>query len=139
MANVILTHWVSVFGTPGVITDDKGPRFTGAIVPHFCRDRNVSLQAVIPGLHQSLGPAEERHRYLKDTTQQIIGGRKRKNVLSKDWQGYASMCTMRLNSQVQQYGGFSHGRRFFRNPDITARYVWKPTFKDSIYKMAPRA
>ena len=65
VVDVILTHWVRVFDTPDIIIADKGPRFTDAEVAQFLRGRNITLQPVIPGHHQSVGATERRRRYCK--------------------------------------------------------------------------
>ena len=45
------------------------------------------------------------------------------------------MCTLRLNSQVQQYAGLTHGQRVLsRAPKLPVATVVNPNFKDSIYR-----
>ena len=115
MENAILTKWISSFGGPGTIISDKDPRLTGAQVLQFCRYRNGALQTVIPGRHRSLGDIGAGHRYLKYIKQRIIDGEKG-NAACRDRLGYSSMFAMRLNSQVQPYGGFNHGGGVFDWP-----------------------
>ena len=89
-------------GAPDIVIADKGPRCAGAQGQQFYRDRNITLQTVVPGNHQSLGGAG-RHMYFRDITHRIKdGGGRVENI---DWREYASMRIRHLNSQLQQYGG----------------------------------
>ena len=61
--------------------------------------------------------------------QKIKDGEKKK-LEGKDWQEYASTCTMRLNSQVQQYGGITPCRKVFgRSRKLPIATVGNPYFK----------
>ena len=55
LARGVLKKWVCFFGTPDIILADKDARFAGGDRPLFCDRRNIALQTVIPGRHQSLG------------------------------------------------------------------------------------
>ena len=52
-----------------------------------------------------------------------------------DWREYAPICTMRLNCQVPQYGGFTHGKGVFgRAQKLPIGTFGNPRFKDPIYQ-----
>ena len=48
----------------------------------------------------------------------------------REWNAFVSMATMRLNSQVQQYDGFTPGKRvFWRGPKLPIGAVGNPFFE----------
>ena len=51
-----ISHWLAVFGAPGIIVAGKDMGFIGGIFQDFRTARNIALQTAIPGHRQSLGP-----------------------------------------------------------------------------------
>ena len=49
--------------------------------------------------------------YIKDIAHQIPDVRKNKEIATVDWQEYAPMCMVDVNSQFRRYGGYTPGRR----------------------------
>ena len=69
--------------------------------------------------------------YFKSIAHRIHDRRKCKNIETVDRQEYASICTIRLNSQVHQYDGFTHGHRvFWAGAEITDRVADNPNIRD---------
>ena len=51
-----ISHWLAVFGAPGIIVVAKDMRFVGEVGQEFRTARNIALQTVIPRNPQSMGP-----------------------------------------------------------------------------------
>ena len=86
---------------------------------------------MIQGNHQSLGATERRHRLFRTITDHVVGERKPKNLSNREWKEFSAMATMHLNSQVQQYGGFTPGGRVFgRTPKLPIEAAGNPFFED---------
>ena len=97
----------------------------------FRNDRTINLHTDIPCRHQSLVANERRYMYFKDISNHILDKRKRRTIETADWEEYASMCTMRLNPQVQQYDGFTPARRVSgRTPKLPIGAVGSPDLCD---------
>ena len=127
----IISGWVAFLGTPEIMMVCKDSRFIRKIFREFRTSHNIILQTVIPGHHQSLGATERRHRLFRTSIDHVIGGRKPKNLRNKEWEEFDAMATMRLNSQVQQYGGFTPWERVFgRAPKLPIGAVGNPFFED---------
>ena len=110
------------------MTADKDSGFTGEVSQGFCTARNIVLQAVIPGNHQSLGVNERRRALFRSITDHAIGNKK-PNSLSNEWEEFAAMTMMRLNSQERKFGGFAPAQRVFgRTPKNADRYDWQSIF-----------
>ena len=107
----VISNWLAVFGAPDILIVDKDERSIGNIFQDFCTSRNITLQTVIPGHHQSLGATERRHAHFRGIIDHIIGNRKSNCLSNKQWGEISAMAALRLNSQVQQYGGFTPGQR----------------------------
>ena len=61
----------------------------------------------------------------------MVGNKKPKNSSNKEWEEFAEMTMVRLNSQVQQFGGFNSGRRVFgRTPKMPIGTIGNPFFED---------
>ena len=85
----------------------------------FCNGRNITIHAAIRGHRRSLISTEKWNMYFEDVAHRIPDKRKNKEITTVDWQEYASMCIMRLNSHVHQYDGYTLGRRVFgRSPRL---------------------
>ena len=108
----MISNWLAVFGTPDILVVDKDKRFVGEIFQDFCTHRNITLQTVIPGHHQSLGATERRHGHFRGILDHIIGNRKSNCLSSKEWKEFSAMTALHLNSQVRQYDGFTLGNVF---------------------------
>merc|ERR1712112_176904 len=97
----------------------------------FCTHRNITLQTVIPGHHQSLGATERRHGHFRGILDHIIGNRKSNCLSHKEWKDFSAMTALHLNSQVQLYDGFTPGKRVFgRTPKLPIGTVGNPNFPD---------
>ena len=108
----------------------KDSRVTGGIFQDFCTSNNVILQTAIPGHRQSSAATERRRGLLRTITDHDIGERKPKNLNNKEWGEFAARTMMRLNSQVQQYDGFTPGQRFLgRTPKLPIGAVGNPFSK----------
>ena len=75
----MISHWLAAFGSPGIIVVGKDMRFTGWGFQDFRTPRNIGLQTVIPGNHQSSG-ADERRRGLYRIAIDRIFGNKNENA-----------------------------------------------------------
>ena len=119
----------------------KIKRFIGEISQDFRTDRNIILQTVIPGHHQSLGATERRHAHFRGIIDHIIGNRKINFSTPKQWREFSAMTSLRLNSQVQQYDGFTPGKRVFGGaPKLPIGTLGNPNFNDCVNpKTAPTA
>ena len=110
---------------------DKDSRFIGEVFQEFRTTRNIVLQTVIPGHRQSLGATARRRALFRSIIDHAVGNRKPNSLSSKEWEGFAEMATMRLNSQVRQFGGFKPGQRVFgRTPKIPIGATGNPHFED---------
>ena len=109
-------------------------------LPRLCTDRNIISQAVIPGNHQSLGATERGHAHHRGIIDHIIGGREIHLVTPKLWREFPAMAALHLNSQVQQFGGFTPGRRVFGGaPKLPIGTVGNSNFNDCMNpKTAPK-
>ena len=67
-----ISHWLAVFAAPDISAVDKDMRFIGGNSHDFCSPRNIVLQTVIPGHHQSLGATERRHANFRGIIDNII-------------------------------------------------------------------
>ena len=74
----------------------------------FRNERDITLQKVIHGRRQNLGADERRNRHFKDISKQIKDKRGDKQIRPVDWQSYASLSMLRLNSK---YAVFTPVRR----------------------------
>ena len=99
-ARDVLPNWVSFFGTPDISLADKDSMFTRVGFSRFCNGGDFALRAVIPRRLQSLRATGRRHRYFKETPQQIKDNRKIRQIRPLDRQGYDALIALRLNSQV---------------------------------------
>ena len=127
----MISNWLAVFGTPDILVADKDKRFVGKIFQDFRTSRNITLQTVIPGHHQSLGATERRHGHFRGILDHIIGNRKSNFLPSKDRKEFSAMAALHLNSQVQQYDGFTPGQRVFgRTPKLPIGTAGNPNFSD---------
>ena len=107
----VVPNWLAVFGAPGIIVADKDSEFIGGDLQEFCAARNIVAQTVIPGHHQSLVATGRRRGHLRTIIHHMIGSKKPNSSGRKEWGGeFAAMTMMRLNSQVQQFDGFTHGQ-----------------------------
>ena len=67
--------------------------------------------------------------YFKDIMRRNLDKSKNKKIETGDWAEYDAMCLRRLNVQVQQYDGFTPGRRVFgRAPKLPVGAVGSPHF-----------
>ena len=116
-----ISDYVAILGTPEIMMVGKDSGFIGEIFQDFCTSPNVISKTAIPWHHQSLGATDRRHRLFRAIIDHVVGERKPKNLNNnKECEEFSAMATMRLNSQVQQYGGFTPGRQSFRkNAEIT--------------------
>ena len=127
----VISNWLAVFGTPDILVVDKDKRFTGEIFQDFCTSRNITLQTVIPGHHQSLGATERTHAHFRGIIDHVIGNRKSNCLSNKQWREFSAMAALHLNSQVRQYDGFTPGQRVFgRTPKLPIGTVSNPNFTD---------
>ena len=109
----------------------KDSIFIGEISQDFRNARNVVLQTVIPGRHQSLGATARRRGLFRSIIDHAIGNKKPWNLSNKEWKEFAAMTTMRLNAQVPQFGGFAPGRRVSgRTPKMPIWDIGNPFFED---------
>ena len=71
----------------------------------------------------------------------MVGNRKPNISTPKQWREFPAMTSLHLNSQVQQYGGFTLGQRVFgRTPKLPISTVGNPNFNDCMNpKTAPKA
>ena len=110
---------------------DKDKIFIGDLFQDFCTSRNITLQTVIPGHRQSLGATERRHAHFRGIIDHIIGNRKSNSLPSKEWGEFSAMAALHLNSQVQQYDGFTPRQRaFWAGAEITDWEGGQPEFSD---------
>ena len=120
----------AVFGTPEILAVNGDSRFTGGIFQHFRTARSLVSHTVIPAHHQSLGATERRHRLFRAIIDHAIGNRKTENLSTKEWEEFAEMATMRLNSKVPQYDGFTQRRRVSgRTPKLLIGEIGNPFSK----------
>ena len=108
----MISNWLAVFGAPDILVVDKDKRFIGEIPQDFCTYHNIVMQTVIPRHHQSLGATERRRVHFRGIIDHIICNRKSNCLSSKEWKEFSAMTALHLNSQVQQYGGFTPGSVF---------------------------
>ena len=60
----------------------------------------------------------------------IIGNRKSNCLSNKEWGEFSDMAALHLNSQVQQYDGFTPGQRLFgRTPKLPIGAAGSPNFR----------
>ena len=108
----MISNWLIIFGTPDIIMVDKDTRFDGNSRREFCYDRNITRRTVIPAHRQSLGGGEGRQRLFMGISGKLREEKKASNIPNKEREEYTTMCTLHLNSQVQQYGGVHLAREF---------------------------
>ena len=61
----------------------------------------------------------------------MVGNKNPNNLSNKEWEEFAAMTTMRINSQVRQFGGFAPGKRVFgRTPKMPIWDIGNPFFED---------
>ena len=131
VSETVIPNWLAVFGAPEILLMGKDKRFTGEIPQDFCTDRNIISQAVIPGRHQSLGATERRHAHFRGIIDHMVGNRNPNISTPTQWREFSAMDVLRLNSKVQQYGGFTLGQRVFgRTPKLPIGTVGNPNFSD---------
>ena len=119
-----------VWGAPEILVVGKDMWFIGKIFRDFCAPRNVVLQTVIPGYHQSLGAAGNRRGHFRMTIDHIIGYG-RNSPTHKEWAGFLAMTMMHLNSLLQKIGDVAPGKRVFgRDPKMPIGPVCNPHFSD---------
>ena len=127
----VISNWSAVFGAPEVVVAAKGSRFIGGFPQEFRTDRNIVSQTVIPGHHQSLGATERRRGHFRLIVDHMIGNKKPNSSGREEWMEFAAMATMRLNSQVRQFGGFTPWKVIFgRAPKMPIGPVGNPHFED---------
>ena len=136
-----ISNGSAVFGAPDIMATDKDSRFVGGVFHEFRTTRNIIPQSVIPGNHQSLGATGSRDGLFRTSMDHVIGNRKPSSLVRREWGEFAAMTTMRLNSQVRQFGGFAPGRRVFgRTPKMPIGAAGNPHFDDFMnQKEAPAA
>ena len=105
----VMSNLLSVFGTPAIMVTDRDSGFIGEVSQEFRTARNVVLQPVIPGHHQSLGATERRRGLFRSIIDHAIGNKKPNSPSNKEWEEFAAMAMIRLNPQVRQFGGFAPG------------------------------
>ena len=119
-----------MFGAPYILVAGKDKRFSGEVFQDFRTSHNITLQAVIPGHHQSLGATERTHALFRGIIDRVIGNRKSNCLPNKEWVEFPDMASLHLNSQVQQYDGFTPGHRVFgRTPKLPIGAAGNPNFR----------
>ena len=132
-----ISNRLAVFGAPDILVVGKDKRFTGEIFQDFCTARNITLQTVIPGHHQSLGATERRHAHFRGIIDHIIGNRKSNCLSHKEWGEFSDTAALHLNSEVRQYDGFTPGRRVLgRAPKWPIGTVGNRNFTDPMKPIA---
>ena len=136
----VLSNWLAVSGAPEIMVAGKDSRFIGKVPQEFCDARNVVLQTIIPGHHQSLGATERRRGMFRPITDHAIGNKNPNSSSRKEWEEFAEMAMMRLNSQVGEFGGFAPTQRVFgRTPKMQIGAIGNPHFEDfTIPKESPK-
>ena len=76
-----------MFGAPEIMAVGKDSRFIGNVFRDFCTARNIVLQAVIPGHHQSLGETERRHGLFRSIIAHVVGNKKPNSPSRGEWGG----------------------------------------------------
>ena len=95
----------------------------------ICSPSNIVFQTVIPGHRQSLGATERRSGHFRITIYRIIGNREANCSTQKEWGEFPPTTMIHLNSQVRQFGGFTHGPRVLgRTPKMPIGAVVNPHF-----------
>ena len=74
-----------MFVTPEIMATGKDSRFIGKVFQEFCTARNITLQTVIPGHHQSLGEAERRRGLFRSIIDHVVGGEKPNSSSRGEW------------------------------------------------------
>ena len=116
-------------GGAEIMAGDKDSRFTGGVFLKFCTARSIIPQSIIPCHHQNLGAAESRHGLSRAIIDHLVGNRKPNILGREEWDEFAAMTTVRLNSQVRKFGGFASGKRVsWRTPEMPIGTVGNPHF-----------
>ena len=127
------------FGAPGIMVAEKDVRFNGEVFQEFCNARNIILETVILRHHQSLGATERRHGLFRTTIDHVVGNRNPNSLRRKEWAEFSAMTTMRLNSQVRQFGGFAPVQRVpVMAPKMPIGVVGNPHFELMILRTQKR-
>ena len=79
-----IANRMEVFGTPAIMVVDKDSGCTGGF-RDFRNARNIVLQTVIPGGHQSLGATDRRRGLLRTIIDRAIGNKEPLNLSNKEW------------------------------------------------------
>ena len=72
----VISSWLSVFGEPGIIAVGTDSRSIGEIFQDFRTARNIVLQAVSHGNHQSSGATGRRIGPFRTTIDHMVGNKK---------------------------------------------------------------
>ena len=68
--------------------------------------------------------------YFKDIMHKIVDKRTKRKIENVDWEEYADIFILHLNTQAQQYGGFTPARRVSdRTPELPIANVGIPRFR----------
>ena len=127
----MISNWLSAFGAPCIVAAGQDSRFIGKAFQECRTTRHIVAQTVIPGHHQSLGATERSHGLLRSIIAHVVGNKNPNSSIRKEWKGFASMATMRLNTQVRKFGGFAPGHRVFgRTPEMPICTTDNPHFED---------
>jgi len=99
VADTFVATWVARFGSPNIITTDRGTQFTGSIWNCMCRtlgSRHVTTTAYHP---QANGMVERFHRQLKGALRARSGGR--------DWLDHLPWVLLGLRAAPKEEAGVS--------------------------------
>jgi len=94
VANAILDHWISRYGTPSTITTDQGRQFESQIFHHLCTRLGINRVRTSAYNPKANGMVERFHRQLKDSLR----------CLNKDpnWTSQLALILLGIRSSVKE-------------------------------------
>ena len=111
VAIMMIRHWLTVFGVPGTICRDRGPRFIGSWFKAMCSLMGIQHAKSVAHLSRSNGRAEVARRQLFENLRKIHLTRKRRNWFEEMWPAF------KAHQDTPTAAGFSpHKILFGRDP-----------------------
>jgi len=107
-AKVLLSHWISRFGVPQILTSDRGSQFTSNVWFELCRMLNIRHRQTTAYHPEANGLVERLHRRLKDAL--------KSRAAAANWSEEIHWVLLGLRAQQREDNGLSPAEAVYGSP-----------------------